>query len=106
MSSRGAARREWLEQLAAYGVPSGAVNDVQAALADPQAAARDDVVTYEHPTLGVVRGPASPFRLSSGTTAPERGPLLGEHTHDVLRDLCGYGEERLRELAAAGVFGR
>ncbi len=102
----GRSTAEWLEQLAAYGVPSGAVNDVQAALADPQAAARDDVVTYEHPTLGVVRGPASPFRLSSGTTAPERGPLLGEHTHDVLRDLCGYGEERLRELAAAGVFGR
>ena len=81
------------------------VNDVSAALADPQAASRDDVVAYEHPTLGVVRGPASPFRLSSGTAAPVRGPLLGEHTHDVLRDLCGYGEERLPELADAGVFG-
>ena len=31
--------------------------------------------------------------------------MLGEHTHEVLRDLCGYGEERLRHLTAAGVFG-
>jgi len=96
---------EWLEQLAAHGVPSGPVNDVQAAFADPQAAARGDVVEYEHPTLGVVRGPASPFRLSGGAPPAARGPMLGEHTHDVLRDLCGYDEERLRDLAAAGVFG-
>ena len=78
----GARTAEWLEQLAAHGVPSGPVNDVQAALADPQAAARGDVVEYEHPTLGVVRGPASPFRLAAGTTAPERGPMLGEHTRE------------------------
>jgi hypothetical protein len=31
--------------------------------------------------------------------------MLGEHTHDVLRDLCGYDEERLSDLMAAGVFG-
>jgi len=96
---------EWLEQLAAHGVPSGPVNDVQAAFADPQAAARGDVVEYEHPTLGVVRGPASPFRLSGGAPPAARGPMLGEHTHDVLRDLCGYDEERLSDLMAAGVFG-
>ena len=96
---------EWLEQLAAHGVPSGPVNDVQAAFADPQAAARGDVVEYEHPTLGIVRGPASPFRLSGGAPPAARGPMLGEHTHDVLRDLCGYDEERLSDLMAAGVFG-
>ena len=96
---------EWLEQLAAHGVPSGPVNDVQAAFADPQAAARGDVVEYEHPTLGVVRGPASPFRLSGGAPPAARGPRLGEHTHEVLRDLCGYDEERLGDLMAAGVFG-
>ena len=96
---------EWLEQLAAHGVPSGPVNDVQAAFADPQAAARGDVVEYEHPTLGVVRGPASPFRLSGGAPPAARGPRLGEHTHEVLRDLCGYDEERLSDLMAAGVFG-
>ena len=96
---------EWLETMAAHDVPSAPVNDVEAALADPQAAARGAVVEYEHPTLGVVRSPASPFRLSGSTAPATRGPRLGEHTHDVLRDLCGYEEERLRHLTAAGVFG-
>ncbi|MFN8222111.1 MAG: CoA transferase [Gaiellales bacterium] len=96
---------QWLEALAAHGVPSAPVNDVGAALTDPQAVARGDLVAYEHPTLGVVRGPASPFRLAGGPPEARRGPMLGEHTHEVLRDLCGYGEERLRALAAAGVFG-
>ena len=96
---------EWLEQLGAHGVPCGPVNDVAAALADPQAEARGDVVAYEHPVLGEVRGPASPFRLDGATPPAARGPMLGEHTREVLRDLCGYDDERLAELAAAGVFG-
>jgi crotonobetainyl-CoA:carnitine CoA-transferase CaiB-like acyl-CoA transferase len=95
----------WLEQLAAHRVPSGPVNDVRAALSDPQATARGDVVGYEHPVLGEVRGPASPFRLDGAAPSPVRGPMLGEHTHEVLRDLCGYDEARLRHLAEAGVFG-
>jgi crotonobetainyl-CoA:carnitine CoA-transferase CaiB-like acyl-CoA transferase len=95
----------WLPVLAAHGVPSGRVNDVAAALAEPQAIEREDVVEYDHPTLGVVRGPASPFRLDGERAPAARGPLLGEHTHDVLRDLCGYDHVRLRALADAGVFG-
>ncbi len=96
---------EWLDVLAAHGVPSAPVNDVRSALADPQAVARDDITEYDHPTLGLVRGPASPFRLPGAPPAPTRGPFLGEHTHGVLGELCGYSEERLRRLAASGVFG-
>src|ERR687886_64178 len=40
---------DWLEALRGAGVPSGRVNDVAAALDDEQAAARDAVVTVEHP---------------------------------------------------------
>ena len=101
----GGTTAHWLEQLAAHGVPSGPVNDVRAALDDPQATARGDVVAYEHPVLGEVRGPASPFRLAGAAPAPARGPMLGEHTHEVLHELCGYDEARLRQLSEAGVFG-
>jgi len=34
-----------------------------------------------------------------------RGPFRGEHTEEVMREVCGYSDERVRELAAAGVFG-
>ena len=32
------------------------------------------------------------------------GPRLGEHTDDVLRELLGLSEARLRELHKAGVI--
>jgi crotonobetainyl-CoA:carnitine CoA-transferase CaiB-like acyl-CoA transferase len=95
---------EWLERLAAAGVPSAPVSGVADALRDPQAEARGAVVEYEHPSLGSVRQAATPLRL--GDEAPlARAPFRGEHTEQVLVELCGYAPERVRELADAGVFG-
>jgi crotonobetainyl-CoA:carnitine CoA-transferase CaiB-like acyl-CoA transferase len=53
---------QWLEALGAAGVPSGPVNTVQQALADPQTAARELIVETEHPHWGTVRQLASPQR--------------------------------------------
>jgi len=53
----------WLEALAAAGIPSAPVNDVAAALADPQALARGSVVEAEHEHFGTVRTIASPLRV-------------------------------------------
>jgi crotonobetainyl-CoA:carnitine CoA-transferase CaiB-like acyl-CoA transferase len=95
---------EWLEILAAAGVPCAPVNDVGAALEEPQALARGAVVELEHPVLGTVREVASPLRL--GDEAPvARAPFRGEHTGSVLAEVCGYSREQIDELAAAGVFG-
>jgi crotonobetainyl-CoA:carnitine CoA-transferase CaiB-like acyl-CoA transferase len=97
---------EWLEIFSAHRVPHGPVNDVAAALDDPQAVARGVVVESEHPTLGTVRGLASPLRLGGGPPRPvTRAPFRGEHTEELLRELCGYEAARLEELRAAGVFG-
>jgi crotonobetainyl-CoA:carnitine CoA-transferase CaiB-like acyl-CoA transferase len=97
---------ELLVLLSAHGVPCAEVNDVAHAFADPQARAREDVVSYEHPSLGTVRGPASPLRLSSLEPRVERGPLLGEHTEEVLQELLGLDPERVRTLRATGAFGK
>jgi crotonobetainyl-CoA:carnitine CoA-transferase CaiB-like acyl-CoA transferase len=95
---------DWLSLLAEAGVPSAPVNDVSSALDDPQVRARSGIVETEHPSLGTVRQVASPLRL--GDELPfERAPFRGEHTESVLSDVCGYSAERIRELAAAGIFG-
>jgi crotonobetainyl-CoA:carnitine CoA-transferase CaiB-like acyl-CoA transferase len=96
---------EWLTRLGAAGVPCGPVNDVAAALADPQVAARGALVSYEHPSLGRVRQAATPLRLSGVEPPLGRAPRRGEHTAQVLTELCGYDRARLEALAAAGVFG-
>ena len=95
---------DWLDVLTGAGVPCAPVNDVAAAFDDPQARARGSVVEAEHPRLGAVRQVASPLRLGDEARVA-RAPFRGEHTDDVLVEVCGYTPERVRELAAAGVFG-
>jgi crotonobetainyl-CoA:carnitine CoA-transferase CaiB-like acyl-CoA transferase len=95
---------DWLSILARAGVPSAAVNDVAAALDDPQVHARSTIVETDHDALGKVRQVATPLRL--GDDPPlVRAPFRGEHTESVLTEVCGYSRERIAELAAAGVFG-
>jgi crotonobetainyl-CoA:carnitine CoA-transferase CaiB-like acyl-CoA transferase len=96
---------EWLGDLAAAGVPSARVNDVAQALADPQVEARNGLVEIEHPRLGAVRQVASPLRVGEEEKPARRAPFRGEDTERVLTELCGYSPERVRDLAAKGVFG-
>jgi crotonobetainyl-CoA:carnitine CoA-transferase CaiB-like acyl-CoA transferase len=90
---------EWLAALGAAGVPCSPVNDVPAAIDEAH------LVEYEHPQLGTVRQVASPLRLSGSEPPVRRAPARGEHTEQVLTELCGYESERIGALAESGVFG-
>ena len=90
---------EWLALLSDAGVPCSPVNDVSAALGEAR------LVEYEHPRLGAVRQVASPLRLSGPEPPAGPGPARGEHTEEVLAEVCGYEPERIRALAESGVFG-
>jgi crotonobetainyl-CoA:carnitine CoA-transferase CaiB-like acyl-CoA transferase len=95
----------WLEALAAAGVPSAPVNDVAAALADPQTLAREAVVEAAHERFGIVRTIASPLRVADAPRPAERAPRRGEHTREVLAELCGYSADEVAALEDAGAFG-
>jgi crotonobetainyl-CoA:carnitine CoA-transferase CaiB-like acyl-CoA transferase len=89
----------WVERLEAAGVPVGKVNDVRGALAEA------DVGEYTHPRLGSVRQVASPLRLSGHEARLRPGPERGGDTEPLLRELCGYDDERLAAARAGGAFG-
>jgi crotonobetainyl-CoA:carnitine CoA-transferase CaiB-like acyl-CoA transferase len=90
---------DWLRLLAEAGIPSSAVSDVGSAVGEAP------LVEYEHPQLGTVRQVASPLKLTDAEPPVRRAPERGEHTNEVLVELCGYTEDRVRALADAGVFG-
>jgi crotonobetainyl-CoA:carnitine CoA-transferase CaiB-like acyl-CoA transferase len=54
----------------------------------------------------MLRGLGSPMRLSRTPVAHRRsGPLLGEHSADVLREL-GWSDADVDDLASAGIIAR
>lgn len=96
---------EWLALLQPAGIASAPVNDVLDALDDPQVAARDALIEFDHPRFGRVRQVASPLRLSGAQTTPTRAPHRGEHTASVLSDICAYTADKIDELRRSDVIG-
>jgi crotonobetainyl-CoA:carnitine CoA-transferase CaiB-like acyl-CoA transferase len=95
----------WLGLLGPAGVPSGPVNDVAQALAEPHTRARGLLVETDHPHYGTVTQVASPVRFGEQAPSYRRAPARNEHFSEVVSGLLGYDGDRIAELAGAGAFG-
>lgn len=84
----------WAVALEGAGIPFGPVNNIDQALADPQAVARGlQTEAGNRPAI------ASPLRLSDSLVTPATAPpLLGAHTDGVLAAKLNLSPERLAEL--------
>jgi crotonobetainyl-CoA:carnitine CoA-transferase CaiB-like acyl-CoA transferase len=95
-------RAHWLAELDQAGIPCGPILDYEDALTTPQAIAREMTVDVEHPALGPLRTLGTPIKMSATPLNPRRrGPMLGEHTDDVLLE-AGYGSDEIEQLRYAG----
>jgi formyl-CoA transferase len=96
-------RAHWLERLRAEGVPCGEIQDYGQVFADPHLVARRFFAEVPHPVLGATRVLGSPVRLTRTPVRLERaGPLLGEHSLDVLRE-AGIAAEEAARLVERGI---
>ena len=94
----------WVDRLGAAGVPCGPIQTYDQVFNDPHLAARGFFSEAPHAKLGPVKQIGSPMRLSETPPRMRRaGPLLGEHTAEVLREL-DVPEEEIRRLHASGVI--
>jgi benzylsuccinate CoA-transferase BbsF subunit len=94
-----------MARLQAAGVAAGRVADARdLCTRDPQLAERGHFVDVPTPEGGSTRIDGPAFLLSE-TPASVRGPgpLLGEHTDEVLRTVLGIGGDEVGALRAAGV---
>ncbi|CAN5228005.1 CoA transferase [soil metagenome] len=97
-------KAKWLAALRSAGVPCGEIKDYGAVFTDEHLKARGFIADLPHPALGTVRGLGSPLRLGRTPVSLERaGPLLGEHSAEVLREL-GCRDDEIRALAADGTI--
>ncbi len=80
---------EWLSILEAAGVPCGPINNIAQAMADPQVAARNMVITVADETAGTLRMAGNPIKISPFPDPPARpsAPDLGRDQARVIGEL-------------------
>ena len=89
----------WTEQLARAGVPSGPINDIAGAFADPQVQHRGMRIEVQHRLAGVLPLIGNPLHLSQTPAQYLRPPpLLGEHTDEVLREILYLTQPQIDSL--------
>jgi len=94
------------DTLQAVGVPAHRVQNADGCFADPQLAHRRHWMRVEHPIHDEMVVEAPRFQLSRTPHVVTRsGPTLGEHNDQVLRDVLGYDDDRVIELAISGAIG-
>ena len=97
---------EWLEIFEGAGVPAAPVYNIAQMVGDHHTAARGML-----PTVPVQEGINTqvighPMKFSKSPPSDLKpAPRLGEHTAEVLQELAGYNQEKVRELEKAGVIG-
>lgn len=93
---------QWLAALKPAGIACSAIHTLDQALAHRQVAARELIVTTQHPVLGEVRNIGLPVRFNGQPRQAARpAPLLGEHSREILADL-GYTSGEIEAMLAAG----
>ena len=95
--------RDWLEILAAHGVPAAPVRRVPEVLGDP-AVRHSMITTLEHPIAGSVEVFGNPIKrqlLPYREQATLPPPRHGEHTLKILEEL-GYVPERIEAMLESG----
>ena len=93
---------DWLEPLAAAGVPHAPVLDYAGMAEHPQYWANGYLAEIDTPHLGHMRVPGAPIRMSA--TPPRvdaAGPILGADTEDILL-AAGYTWDEIAAFKACG----
>ena len=88
---------EWMKRLRGK-VPCAPVNDLSQALREPFLVDRKMIIETHHPSFGEIRQVASPIKLPGTSMNHCRGPQLGEHTTEILKQYLGYDDESIADL--------
>jgi crotonobetainyl-CoA:carnitine CoA-transferase CaiB-like acyl-CoA transferase len=96
---------EWLQLLAAAGVPAGRINNIAEVLGSEFAAESGLVRPQAHALAKDVPAVGNPVHFSATPIEYRRAaPLLGEHTREILMRQLGYSQEAFDSLRKRGVI--
>lgn len=98
-------RDEWLEIFRNNDVVASRVNRLVDLASDPQVLANDYITEWDHPTLGPMKFVGFPVGYSK-TPLKFRmaAPEVGQHTEEILLEVCGYDWDDINKLRDEGVI--
>jgi crotonobetainyl-CoA:carnitine CoA-transferase CaiB-like acyl-CoA transferase len=97
--------RALLAQLQQAGIAAGVVQDIEDLMeTDPVLKLRGASVELVHAKLGPFAHVRTPISFSRDRVMPFRAPNLGEHGHQIAKQLANLPDQRVAELEALGVF--
>jgi formyl-CoA transferase len=97
-------KRELMAILNPLDVPCGPVMSTEDLANDEHVRGRDMWVELDHPQRGKWWNVGMPIKLSDSPAAIKRSPTLGEHTDEILREVLGYDDSKIKSLKNAGAL--
>ena len=95
----------WRRELDAWQLSADVIESFDYPAGDPRAVRNRYVLELDHPHLGPIKSLGFPIFMSESPARLDRmAPARGQHSAEVLHDALGYSEDRIAELAAAGVI--
>ncbi len=95
---------EWVRFFIEADIPGGPVHATSELEADPQFAARANILEQQHSEAGPLRLLGTPARSDAGPAEVGPAPALGEHTDEVLAEVLGYEPDRIMALRQRGAI--
>ena len=97
---------EAVEMMLNVGVPAAPIYTIDKVVTDPHIAdAREMFVNLEHPLAGDMKICGNQIKLSNTPVNFERpAPLLGQHTHEILKEILNIEEDEYNTLKKEGVL--
>lgn len=98
-------RDEWVKLCEEAGLIVAPMHNYAEVANDPQVIANEYIVEVDDPVRGKVKMAGIPIKLSK-TPGKVRAlaPELGQHTEEVLTQICGYSWEEIAKLREEGVY--
>lgn len=96
---------EVMTEMQNAGIPAGVVQNAPDLLNNAHLRARGFFKVLHHPEIGAMSHPTQGFKLSrTPSELRTPGPLLGQHTEHVCRDILGMTQDEFDALLVDGVF--
>lgn len=96
---------EWISLCEGIGIPAAPINSIGGVLEDPQVIARERIIQAEHPQGGSVPMIASAMNiLTNPIEIRYAPPLLGEHNREILAEVLGYDDTKVKALEQDGLI--